>query len=140
MLRRKRRTRSHLSSPIANRRSNLVFKVFLPSYSLPSPSAMEPWGSTLLEGLSRLHKNAAEDGGGSQEELLELLRASRKQSGLTRIGFDNRVRSLGINVVSFRVHGSEEGLRAAIVAGKDLAAKNRFAIPWEVKTACLIHL
>lgn len=96
---------------------------------------MDPWVSTLMEGLSRLQK-----GGGTQEELLEILRASRKQSGLTRIGFDNHVRALGINVVSFRAHGSEEGLRSAILAGEDAAAKNRSSIPWEVKTACLIHL
>lgn len=100
---------------------------------------MEPWVSTLMEGLSRLHKNA-EGIGGSQQELLEILRASREQSGLTRIGFDNRVRALGINVVSLRIHGSEEDLRAAILSGEDVAAKNRFAIPWEVKTACLIRL
>ena len=98
---------------------------------------MEPWVSTLMEGLEDLHRKQE---GSAQEQLLGILRASRKQSGLTRIGFDNRVRSLGINVVSLRVHGSEEGLRAAIKTGEDAAAGNHFSIPWEVKTACLIRL
>jgi hypothetical protein len=99
---------------------------------------MEPWMSTLMEGLADLRGKGEK--GNAQEQLLAILRAARQQSGLTRIGFDNRARSLGINVVSFRVHGSEEGLRAAIKAGEDAAAGNHYSIPWEVKTACLIRL
>lgn len=99
---------------------------------------MDAWMHALVDGLAELR--ARKEGGGYQE-LLELLQEARRQSGLTRIGFDNRVRALGVNVISLRVHGSEDELRAAISTGEDASARGQhYDIPREVKTACLIHL
>lgn len=97
---------------------------------------MDAWMGALLDGLADLRERK-----GCHQELLALLQKTRLQSGLTRIGFDNRVRALGVNVISLRVHGSEEALRSAIATGEDASAKGQHCfIPWEVKTACLIHL
>lgn len=99
---------------------------------------MDAWMHALVDWLAELRTR--QEGRGYQE-LLELLREARRQSGLTRIGFDNRVRALGVNVISLRVHGSEDELRAAISTGEDASARGQHHdIPWEVKTACLIHL
>jgi hypothetical protein len=77
------------------------------------------------------------------EELLQRLQAilheARERSGLTRIGFDNKVKNLGINVVSLQVHGSAAALAKAIQSGADASAKGHHTkLPKEVKTACLI--
>lgn len=72
--------------------------------------------------------------------LLAILRSARGRSGLTRIGFDHKVKSLGINVVSLRFHGSTDALAKAIASGADSSAKGRHGhLPKEVRTACLIE-
>ena len=81
---------------------------------------------------------------GTQEEqlqcLMAILRIARGRSGLTRIGFDHKVKNLGINVLSLRFHGSAEALAKAIESGEDLSAKGQHRhLPKEVKTACLIE-
>ena len=72
--------------------------------------------------------------------LCEVLGEARRRSGLTRIGFDNEVKNMGVDVVSCRVHGSAAELRKALEAAEDRSARGRHAhIPRAVKTACLIE-
>lgn len=98
------------------------------------------WIATLLDEVHALRAVSAKmDAKERFQRLRIVLLEARLESGLLRIAFDQKVKKLGINVISLRVHGNAEALRQAIETGDDSSANRRHRhIPREVRTACLI--
>ena len=106
------------------------------------------WKDSLRADLRRLQLRDTEE---AHCALAEALSRAQAQSGLNRIAFDHEARSLGVNVVNFKVYGSEGALCAALkeeaepkarrevdgVAGEPPVSGHAW-IPSRVRTAFLI--